>query len=55
MEAKINDISLMNLDEYIKITQNQQKYIMNYDPTNPPHAIIKNQINSILNTTNYVN
>ena len=52
MEAKINNIYDMKIDEYIKVTSNQQKYVMNYDPSNPPHTIIKNQINTIINFPN---
>ena len=51
MVHKINDIYMMNLDQYINITKNQQKYVMNYDSNNPPHEIIKNEINIILNSS----
>ena len=51
MAHKINDIYMMNLDQYINITKNQQKYVMNYDSNNPPHEIIKNEINIILNNS----
>ena len=54
MQDKINAIHSMNIDDYIKMTKNQQEYVMNYNSNNPPHKVINNQINSIINTKNYV-
>jgi len=54
MQDKINAIYNMNIDDYIKMTKNQQEYVMNYNSDNPPHKVINNQINSIMNTKNYV-
>ena len=54
MEIKINHIYDMKINDYIEITKHQQEYVMNYNPDNPPHKIINNQINSILNIKSYV-
>ena len=55
MEKKLNQIYLMNINDYVASTKTQQKYVMNYNSDNPPHEIINSQINKIINTINYVN
>jgi len=55
MEKKLNQIYLMNINDYVASTKTQQKYVMNYDSDNPPHEIINSQINKIINTIDYVN
>jgi surface carbohydrate biosynthesis protein len=54
MELKINQIYSIKINDYIEITKDQQEYVMNYNPDNPPHEIINNHINSVLNMKSYV-
>ena len=53
MEKELNSIYSMDINDYIESTKSQQKYIMNYHSDNPPHEIINDQINRIINKVTY--
>ncbi len=55
MEKYINKIYSMDINKYIEITKELQRYVMNYDSSKPPHTVVHNQINRIMEKKHYVN